>query len=107
METRGIGPPRVGSLLELEPRFGGAFFRPRTGLQTFLRPGKRRGSCSSQAVLTHPSKQTRRFTYNIVRVGFRAMMSAAFISSVLRRTFPLRFSLLALPIRWVAARPAA
>jgi hypothetical protein len=33
METRGIGPPRVGSLLELEPRFGGAFLRPRTGLQ--------------------------------------------------------------------------
>jgi hypothetical protein len=28
METRGIGPPRVGSLLELEPRFGGAFFVP-------------------------------------------------------------------------------
>jgi hypothetical protein len=32
METRGLDP-RVGSLLELEPRFGGAFFRPRTGLQ--------------------------------------------------------------------------
>ena len=32
METRGLDT-RVSSLLELEPRFGGAFFRPRTGLQ--------------------------------------------------------------------------